>query len=193
MIAFLLVALAILAVLLFLLLGAEIEMFRSLEQLREYSGAIDRPTRIDLGDAVGEKPSHYGLPEALDSTGSAVIVFLSDKCATCRTIAGALAGNMPPGLTVVVDSGGADSTRGLVVTRGLDPARTVIDLDRQIMSRLGLTVTPAGIVIENGRLARAATVPSTRQLYTILESIQAIQVDDRQSYNENLIEPGVKS
>ena len=192
MIAFLWAALAVLAALVFLLLGAQIEMFRSLEQLREYAGAIDRPIRIELGDAMGEKPSLYGLPEALDFASSAVLVFLSDKCGTCRTIAAALAGNMPAGLTVVVDAGGAGSPEDLVVTHGLDPSRTIIDHDRQIISRLGIDITPSGLVIENGRLVRATTVPSTRQLYTILETAQAIQADVSRSDTQGLTEKEVR-
>jgi hypothetical protein len=171
-----LVGLALLGILVLLLLGAQIEMFRSLQQLREYSGLIDRPSQIELGKARGGRPSDYGLPATLDSAGSWVVLFLSDKCATCRVIASALAAGMPADLTAVIDAGGADSSsRELAVTYGLDPSRTVVDLNRQIMNRLDLNVTPVGVVVENGRLVRAVTVPSTRQLYTLMESTRTLR------------------
>jgi len=152
-----------------LLLGAQVEMYRGLEQLRDYAGLIDRPTPVDLGRVAGQRPSEVGLPVWLDSATRAVVLFLSDKCATCRSIAAALEGSLPPGLVIVVDPGTADAPEELSLTYELDPQKTVIDLDRRIMRRLGQEITPLGLVVENGRLARASTVPSTRQLYTLLE------------------------
>jgi hypothetical protein len=161
----------------FLFAGALVEMFRSLEQIREYSGLIDRPSPIDLGARVGRQPGEFGLPQALDSTPQAVVLFLSDKCATCRTIASALDGAIPRGVVVVLESGAAEVPDGIAATYRFDPARTVVDPDRGITKRLGMNITPAAIVVEDGRIARATSIPSTRQLYALLESNKVLTVN----------------
>jgi len=173
----LLVLVGLLAALLFLMLGAQVEMFRDVQQLREYAGLIDRPAPVGLGAAAGGRPSGFGLPDALDAALGAVVVVLSDKCATCRSIAAALDGSMPPDLTVVINPGGVPYP-DLVTTYRLDAQRTLIDHDEAIAGRLGLKITPVGIVIENGRLARATTLPSTRQLYHLLDSVRAARQAD---------------
>jgi hypothetical protein len=173
----LLVLVAVLAALLFLMLGAQVEMYRDLQQLRDHAGLIDRPTPIDLGTAVGARPSEFGLPAHLDSALGAVVAVLSDKCATCRSIAASLDRSMPSDLALVINPGGV-AYPDLVTTYTLDPDRTLIDHEEAVSDKLGLKVTPAGIVIENGRLTRATTLPSSRQLYHLLESVRAVRRAD---------------
>ena len=163
------VLVAALAVLVALLLGAQVELFRSVAQLREYAGLIDRPAEVELGAARGATPSSIGLPASLDAASAAVVLFLSDKCATCRSIAGALEGHVPAGALLVITSGG-DPDEPPALGLDLDPARTVLDPAGSVMERLGAKVTPLGVMVRDGRLDRATTVPSTRQFYTLLES-----------------------
>lgn len=152
-----------------MLLGAQVEMFRSLKQLRDYAGLLDVPEHIDLGNRSLRRPSEFGLPSVLDTAEHAVVVFLSDKCATCRTIAASLDGGMPSHLYAVVDAGGADTSE-LVLSFRLEPSRTLIDSNRGVMNGLGLRITPVAITVHNGLVQGATTIPSTRQLYALLDS-----------------------
>jgi hypothetical protein len=158
-----------------LLLGAQVELYRSVQQLREYSGLLDRSIPIEL-PRLRTRPSSAGLPAFLDTTVSAVVLFLSDKCATCRSIAAAFDGSMPRNVVVVLDAGGDGAGMPqppeLALTYRFDQDRTVLDLDKRIADGLNVKVTPAAIVVENGRMVRGSTVPSTRQLYALLETLR---------------------
>ncbi|GAA2338652.1 hypothetical protein [Dactylosporangium salmoneum] len=165
-------AVIVLGVLLLLLLGSQVEMYRTVEQLREYSGLIDQPVPLDLPSE--RLPSRVGLPAALDDAVRGAVLLLSDRCGTCRSLAAALDGAVNPDLVLVVEPGhGADGAGELALTYRLDPDRTVVDRDGRIASALGIRVTPAALVIEHGRIARATTVPSTRQLDMILSNLRA--------------------
>lgn len=167
------VAVVLLGTMLLLLLGSQVEMYRTIEQLREYSGLVDRPIPLDLPN--DRTPSRVGLPVTLDTAVRGVVLLLSDRCGTCRSIAAFLDGAVNPELFLVVEPGqGADGAGELAVTYRLDPERTVIDRDGGIASGLGFKVTPAAVVIENGRMARASTVPSMRQLELILASVHGV-------------------
>lgn len=166
------VAVVLLGVLLLLLLGSHIEMYKTVEQLREYSGLVDRPTPLDLPEE--RTPSRVGLPAELDSAVASVVLLLSNRCSTCRSIAADLSGAINPDLTIVVEPGGVgDDADGIAVVHQLDPERTIIDRDGEISQRLAIKTTPAAIVIENGQFVRASTVPSTRQLNVILSNLRA--------------------
>jgi hypothetical protein len=165
----------ILAVMVFLLLGSQVEMYRTIEQLRDYSGLIDRPVPVTL-TRTGDRPSSVGLPTELDSAVQTVVLLLSDKCATCRSITASLDGAVPRDVLLVIESENPEDDSGLALSYDLDPARTVIDPTRRIGDELGINTTPVAVVVENGRFARATTVPSTRQLYALLESLRANQM-----------------
>lgn len=167
-------AVVVFGVLVFLLLGALVELYRSVEQLREHSGLLDRPRPVDLVSS-GIRPSTVGLPAHLDGVPGAVVLFLSDKCATCRSIAAALDGAVPRDVVLVLDAGGAaEAAGGAELTLRYDLGeRVVVDHDRVIADRLGIRITPVAVVVEQGRLVRASTVPSTRQMYALLDSVRA--------------------
>ncbi|MDI6103372.1 hypothetical protein QLQ12_32660 [Actinoplanes sp. NEAU-A12] len=165
-------AVILLGVLTLLLLGSQVEMYRTIEQLREFGGLVDRPVPLDL--PKNRTPSKAGLPAELDTTVRAVVLLLSDRCGTCRALAGSLDGAVNEDLYLIVEPGtGVDGASELALTYRLDPARTVIDETGDISSGVGIRVTPAAIVIENGRMTRASTVPSTRQLTDILSTVRA--------------------
>ncbi|MGH3927440.1 MAG: hypothetical protein ACRDTT_32020 [Pseudonocardiaceae bacterium] len=164
----------ILGALVFLLLGAQVEMYRTIEQLREHSGLIDQSVPIALS-RVGSRPSSVGLPESLDSTVSGVVLLLSDKCSTCRSIAASLDGALPRDLVLVVEPDQPGEPSDLTTSYQLDPERTIIDPHRRISDGLGINTTPVAVVIENGRLVRASTVPSSRRLHGLLDSVRAFE------------------
>ncbi|MEU8247508.1 hypothetical protein [Nonomuraea sp. NPDC048916] len=165
-------AVVVFGALVFLLLGSQVEMYRSIAQLRELSGLIDRPNTIDLAGAVGGRPSAFGLPKQLDEATGAVVLFLSDKCGTCRSIAAALHGDMPEGLWLVLDPANPVAEAELSLTYDFDLDRVLVDGDHTVAEALNVAVTPAAVVIRDGRVTRGTTIPSSRQLFTLLENIQ---------------------
>jgi hypothetical protein len=165
-------AVGVLALLVFLLFGIVIELYRDVRQLREVAGILDRPLEVDLGDLVGTKPSSHGLPGALDSAPSAIVLFLSDRCATCHALAAAFGGALPPGLWIVLEAANPGAAQKFLASLGLNAAsaegRLCVDAAGSIAERIGLRTTPVGFRVDNGRLAGATTVPSTRYLSSIL-------------------------
>ena len=172
MAAIALVTVGLLAIVIFVLFGALLELYRDVRQLRDALGILDRPLTIDIGSAAHTSPSSYGLPAALDTAASAIVLFLSDSCATCRVLAAALHAGIPAGLCVVVEARDAKSANQFMEIYGLNPdageGLLCIDAARNIAGKLGLDITPAALRIENGKFAGATTVPSTRYLLSIL-------------------------
>jgi hypothetical protein len=172
MAALALMTVGLLAIVIFLLFGALLELYRDVRQLRDALGILDRPLTIDIGSVAQAAPSSYGLPAALDTSASTIVLFLSDTCATCRVLAAALHAGVPAGLCVVVEAGDVQSARQFMKTYGLncDAGNGIVcdDLGRKIADKLGLDITPAALRIENGKFASATTVPSPRYLFSIL-------------------------
>ncbi|GAA1660625.1 hypothetical protein GCM10009765_07640 [Fodinicola feengrottensis] len=166
------VAVVILGALLFVLLGSQVEMYRDIAQLRDLSGLIDRPLKVDVSAAVGARPSAYGLPAALDTVDAGLVLFLSDKCATCRTIATSLGSQFPADLWVVLDPANPRKDSEIKVNYPLEQEKVTVDHSREISASVGVTLTPAAIVVLDGRIVRAATVPSTRQLTETLRTLR---------------------
>ena len=168
----LIVAVGVLALVTFVLFGVVIELYRDVQQLREVSGILDRPLEVDLGEVAGTRPSTYGLPAALDSVGSSIVLFLSDRCGTCHALAAGFNGALPPGLWIVLEARNPDSTneflRSYKLTATTTAGRLLVDVAGTIAGQIGLRTTPVGFRVENGRLVGATTVPSTRYLASIL-------------------------
>lgn len=166
------IAVGVLALLVFLLLGVVIELYRDVRQLREVAGILDRPLDVELGDVAGMRPSSYGLPGALDSAASAVVLFLSDRCGTCHALAAGFGGALPAGLWVVLEAASPAAAEKFLAAHRLTVAgadgRLCIDAGEKIAERIGLRTTPVGFRVRNGRIAEATTVPSTRHLSSIL-------------------------
>lgn len=162
----LLIAVCLLVAFAFVLLGAQIELFEQVKGIRRFLDLEDRVTDLEL-ELIGAKPSQVGLPAELDHVDSGVVLLLSNKCATCQTLAATLrGGRIPAGiwlLVVPVTGDGSD----FIDAYELHGERVLIDRDELIVNRLGLDVTPAAVFVENGRLAKAQTVPSVRHLRTL--------------------------
>ena len=86
MATFALTAVGVLALFVAILFGALVEMFRDVRQMRDALGILDRPLNVDLGHVGGTRPSSHGLPRELDVQQSAIVLFLSERCETCRGV-----------------------------------------------------------------------------------------------------------
>lgn len=176
------IAVAVLALVVFALCGVVLELFRDVRQLRDAAGILDRPLDVEIGDVAGARPSSLGLPGELDSAPSALVVFLSDRCGTCRSIAAALGGRLPPFVWVVLEARNADSASTFVDTYELGPmtrdGRLLVDDEGAIANRIGLDLTPVGFRVEDGRISSATTVPSKRYLLSIVPKPVRLRVQD---------------
>ncbi|WP_407563925.1 hypothetical protein [Streptomyces sp. 184] len=171
------VSVVVTAVLVFLLLGSQIEMYRLIEQIRKHGGLVDRPQPIEIAK-VGEPPSSAGLPAELDSAAAAIALLLSDKCANCRSIAASLDGSVPPDVLLVIAAQDPAIDPDLTLSYDLDPNRTIIDPAARVWDELGINTSPVAVVVKHGRLTRATTVPSTRQLDVLRKSLQDEELHD---------------
>ena len=167
-----LISVAVLALLVAVLFAALLEMYRDVRQLRDVVGILDRPLGVDIGRVAGTRPSAHGLPRALDSAASAIVLFLSDRCGTCRSLAIGLGKPLPAGLWVVLEARNAGSAAAFLDAYGLAgiarDGRMTVDVAGEIAGRIGLDTTPVGFRVENGVLTSATTVPSSRYLSSIL-------------------------
>lgn len=169
----LLVIVALLAVGEFLLFGALAESYRDIRQLREYFGMIDKPAPIDLGASRDKIPSHSGMHPELDSAAHAVVVYLESRCGTCRSIVSSLNGGIPNGMWLIIIAESADAAfewlaEAQIAKDSVSAGRVMVASAQEVEHHLGVRVTPLAIEIENGRLARAKTVPSVRQFYAMV-------------------------
>lgn len=158
------VAVAVLSVGLVILLGAQVEQFEQLKQLRRVLDLEDRSEPIDLGVVVGSRASAFGLPAQFDHVTDGLVLFLSNRCATCHVLAAALhGGDLPPRTWVVVVpiSGDADNFIDKYELRG---ERILVDKQGEIVEQLGLSVTPSALIVQDGLVIGAHTVPSVKQL-----------------------------
>jgi len=171
----LLVLVCLLGVVVFVQMGALIELFRQVQQIRNHLDLVDRPTPIDLGRAQGAAASTVGLPAGLDDASAAMVLFLSNKCATCHAIAASLSHAIPANMWIVVEPLVAEEGESFVKAFRLGGERTIVDQGGRIADRLGLDITPSAIFVESGRLKRAETVPSTRQLFSMLPAVHRLQ------------------
>ncbi|GAA4087926.1 hypothetical protein [Actinomadura miaoliensis] len=164
----LLIVVCVLAALLFVAFGALVEMFHQLKQIREYLEIEDSPILMDLGAAQGQAPSAVGLPAELDGSDRALVLLLSNKCRTCFTLAAALQGRVrPPRLWIVVVPVLGDAAE-FIDMFDLRGERVVVDEGEHIVNRLGIDATPAAVLVENGRMVKAHSVPSSRQMFAAL-------------------------
>jgi len=167
-----LIAVGVLSLLMFVLFGALLESLRDVRQIRDALGILDRPIDVDIGAAAGTAPSSHGLPRELDEAKSGLVLFLSDKCATCRILAATVGGTMPAGLWIVVEATSGQAAAEFVEAYGMTPrvedGRVTLDSSGAIAGRLGLNMTPVAYRIENGVFKDAGTVPSTRYLASII-------------------------
>lgn len=164
----LLVIVCLLAIIAFVQLGALVEMYEQLKQVRAHLNMIDNPTPLGLGASQDRLASDAGLPAVLDAEDKAVLLFLSNRCETCFELASVLQGGiLPPGLWVVVVPVSGDAS-DFVERFGLRGERITVDDGERIVGGIGLEITPAAVTVEHGRLVKAQTVPTVRQMLALL-------------------------
>jgi hypothetical protein len=165
---FALIAVGVLALFVAMLFGALVELFRDVRQVRDAVGILDRPLEVDLGHVAGTQPSSHGLPRELDALHSAIVLFLSERCGTCRALAAGLPRPLPNGLWVVIEGRNAASVAWFAEEYGLVDERITIDVEGAIAASMGLNTSPVGFRVDNGAFTTATTVPSSRYLTSIL-------------------------
>jgi hypothetical protein len=173
---------AVLALLIFLLLGAVLELFRDVRQLREALGILDQSHDVEIGSVAGDSPSAYGLPKALDDAGLAVVLFLHDSCGTCRSLAAALDGHVPEGLWLVIEARSREVAEEFLRRYGLSEAsspRVLIDDGQQSARLLGLEIASVAFRVQGGTIVGASTVPSLRYLRSLLPSTLRLKARSR--------------
>jgi hypothetical protein len=162
------VLLCLFGVLLFVQMGALVELFQQVKQIRIHLDMVDRPIPLDLGEAKGAFPSEIGLPVELDAASNAVVLFLSNRCGSCHTIASYFeGGTLPKRLWLVVVPVTGDGQE-FVESYRLYGDRIIVDRGQEVVGRLGMDVSPAALLIENGRIEGGQTVPTMRQLYELI-------------------------
>lgn len=167
-----LIAIALLALLVFVLFGALLELYRDVRQLRDVAGILDRPLHVDVGSVAGTRPSSHGLPQILDSTVSGLVLFLSERCASCRALAAGLDNPLPQGLWIIIQASSATSAASFLESYALNGKtrneRVIVDIGGELARRVGLEMAPVAFRVEHGSLVGATTVPSSRYLTSIL-------------------------
>lgn len=154
---------------LIVLLSAQIELLREMRQLREIVGVEDRTTEVDLGAASGGVASDFGF-----SLQNGVALILSDHCGSCRSIAQRLDGAVPKDLQILIQ--GSDSVSSELVQTWDLGSNVIYDPDGQVCKQLGVKATPTGILVDDGLLIAATSVPSSRQLTALLKERRRAKV-----------------
>lgn len=152
---------------LIVVLSSQVELFRDMRQMREVTGLLDQPVELDLGVAVGASLESLGQRNFKHAT---LILILSDKCATCRSLAAALDGAVPPHVQVILHGPGGGESE-LARLWHLD--RAIEDPESSLANALGINTVPSAVLMEDGRLARGLTVPSVRQLHLLMEQARS--------------------
>lgn len=170
------VVLILLTVALVLLSGATMEMYSQLRQIRRLLQIEDVPLELDLAQWQGRSASDAGLPPELDHATVAVLI-LSESCATCHELARELDGTQWPDSLWVLLAEDPDSTGSTSLSERyrLYEPQLIRDAKRGIPERIGLTISPAAFLLQDGKFAEARTVPSAHQLDLLLKDISPIR------------------
>lgn len=147
---------------------ALVEVFRQLSDVRTALNLEDSPS--PLGLKSGElRVEEVGLPDELALEPRAIVVFLSERCVTCLTIAEGLRGESPARVWFVLPS--SPSPTMLLEPLSHCADRIILDEDDAIMLRIGLNTTPMVLSISYGEIKRAHAVSSVRQLRALIPGV----------------------
>lgn len=168
----LIVAGIILAFVVVVVTAALVEVFRQLADLRAAVNPDDQPVPLDLADKRLHA-SDLELPAALAALPEAILVFLSTKCAVCRSIAYAFRGGSPESVWFVV-YGAEEARADLVATLDASANRVIVDAEGEIPRRLRLNIRPSVFTVKYGEITRAAAVSSPRQVLSLVPVVSPI-------------------
>ncbi|MDT0543140.1 MULTISPECIES: hypothetical protein [Streptomyces] len=165
---FLWIVVAVLSVLVLICLLALVDQYQTQQLIRGRLELDDAPAPVEIpGDRV-LAPSAIGLPAEFDDHEHLVVLFLSTTCDTCKTIAKKLKGRPPKALWVVLVEGSPERAEAWFAGTGLPQAQGSVDVDGRISDAFELDVTPAAFVYRRGEVVLGQTIPSFRQLDSLL-------------------------
>jgi hypothetical protein len=169
------VVVALLAVVVFLLAGAAVEMFEQLKQIRTYLELKDTATSISIAEARGGRATAFGLPHGLEEEERALLLILSTQCETCRLLAsGIVATNLPGSLWVLVAGPYDSAVQAFAEEFGLGGPKVALDGGYVKARALGINTSPASVAFVGGRAVQAQTVPTFRQLRNQLHELSSL-------------------
>ncbi len=162
----------VLGIVVFVLFGTVLELHKDIRQMRKVIGVLDTPLDIEIGAALGARPSNFGLPSALDNTAAGLVLFLSETCSTCRIIAASMSDSVPDNTFLVLEARDSQSAAAFrnQYFEGIplaDRDRVIVDANGEIASAIGLNTTPVGFRVRDGSFTEATTIPSVRYLASI--------------------------
>lgn len=149
--------------------AALIELYANVKQIRDSTGLSDEPIEFEITDIEDQQPSSFGLPAIFD-TASLTLLFMSPKCVSCDALAAEIGSVVPDGIQIVVTATDYEQAIDWLGSFNVPVDDAIIDADRSIADGLGLHATPAAVVLDKGRVARALTVPSPRWLQSLRPS-----------------------
>lgn len=168
-----LVACAVLAILHLLTIGALVEVFRDVRQIRLAIKAFDEPNTLPV---PAEARQAIARLDAGSMGPRALILYLSTRCATCTSVARALRNghgrrSRSTRPAVLVDGLSMTSAEEWLSNLGVEVSelRLIDDGDRGFSRETGLNVTPLAIRMVNGEVTQVSTVPSERRATEHLE------------------------
>lgn len=156
-------ALVVITVILALLFGALVELYRQVQNIQDQT--IGAPTEIDvrIGAEIPENiiTERFGA-EADESTRHAIL-FLSDSCATCYTIARELPRRQSLPLAVmIVAPSKSTADEWLSRARLSDYPGVFYDANRQVAEHFGVSVSPSVLLFEKRCLVEGWALPAPR-------------------------------
>lgn len=177
MISALIVSNVLLALIVLVELGAVTELFKQVQQVRSHLRLDDLPDPFQLKQS-GVLASAVGLPGEIDSTESAVVLVLSPNCVTCRQLASALASEhsgLTDRLWILIEPAFDHSVDDFIAQNDIR-YHFMVDTENVVADSLGVDTTPLALIFEQGRVTKAMTVPSPRQMARILKEGGAVQM-----------------
>jgi hypothetical protein len=151
--------------------GALVEVFRQLADIRQAFDLDDEPLPLDLG-RNGLRAAELGLPARIEGLPEAIVVFLSTKCAACASIAHLFSGGSPESVWFVVQA--EHDAASLIETLERAGERLVVDIDGRMTAELGLEVTPSVLTVRYGEVVRAQAVSSPRQVLGLVPVVAPV-------------------
>lgn len=134
---------------------------------RGTAGGLDRMP-LDLEGASVNSPSQSGLPQAFHR-GTHFMLFLTPRCWSCRQIARDVVWR-PLGdeLKIVVALSSGQSHESALRELGLANQVAWFDADHQLMTALGINVTPAVVVVQDDAFVYAEAISNFEMLSEFL-------------------------
>lgn len=159
-----------------LMLGALVELYRQIAELRGDTGLLDLPMTLEGEFGLSlpvESITYREPPELARGTDRCAILFLSDSCTTCELVAKGIPSKRTPRLMVVVESMNASAGEQWISKIGL-PGMAEYDHDRRAASALGVEVIPSVVMFDNRQSVGMYTVPSARHVSAILDWVNGV-------------------